>query len=647
MKVFITIFLVLSTAILTVLSLIQFGQVDWAREFQAQQAIETGKPLFQNDLQTTSDLRIKQNSIPEHHFTYDQKTGLWNGTTPWKDRADGPKAVEALVKFAINADIVDSFTVSHKERAKYGLGKNAIKVECRNSNEDLIAEFEIGKSSAWHKKIEGKEEIFVPTVYLRRTDDNQDQHIYLCTDYNGEILNLFANEFKKFRDPRPFALNIHTLQKVRLEREKTEIVLERLAPDSSWLLTKPLELKTDPQAVITYLANLSKLEAISLRETADVALPETSEDLLKISVTNFNSEEEATLIVYPPAENAGSTFATVSNRNVIFELPLIATPTTSNYITQLPESINSLRSRTMVELNETDRADMRGLIVRTPRSGSEPVIISRLPKGRYELAGLDNSKQAIDESVLANLLKQVTTTPVKDFASDAAADFSPFGLDVPSVVLDFIFFQGPPIQLRFGKVAKEDTDGTPMDQYYANLRGTPIVWEVNGELIASIPTRSWDWQPKEIWTLPVIDIVGFTAQAKGQAKLSITYDYLEDEFTAKYGEQDVTAKLNPQRAKFFLNENHQLVAEQRLSPFNQQARTALEDPLFISTISVQEFDNEGLPADTATYTLEIAPATRTGANAFFYAKASNTPGYFVLSTDTVQKLAARDLFEED
>ncbi|MGJ8673171.1 DUF4340 domain-containing protein [Rubritalea sp.] len=647
MKTFVTIFLVLSTLTLTTLSLLQCGRIDLAKEFQSQTAIAQGQKLFQTELTTTSDLRLETGGLPEHQFVYDPETGLWNGLTPWQDRADGPKAVESAIKFALNAEVVNSLTVNKNELEKYGFGEDAISVECRNSLGDLIAAFEIGKASAWHKKIEGKEDIFVPTIYLRRTDEGYDKHLYLCTDFTGNIRKLFNSELKNFRDHRPFALNIHTLRKVRLVRSKTEIALERRLADTNWTITKPLELKTDPAAVISYLANLSKLEAISLHPSEQVALPETSDDILQISISNFDSDDEVTLTVYPPAENAGSTYATVSNRDVVFELPLIATPKTSNYITQLPESINSLRSRTMLELNETDRADLRGIIVRTPSSGSEPVLISRIPKGRYELVSHNGTKQDIDESVLANLLKQLTTTPVKGFASDAAADFSSFRLDQPTIVLDFVFFYGPQIQLRFGKVTKDDADGTPSDQYFANLRGSPIVWEVDSSLIADIPTRSWDWQPKEIWTLPVIDIIGFTSQTKGQPKLTIAYDYLDDAFTASFGDQNVTERLNPQRAKFFLNESHQLVAQQRLSPFNSQAQEALKTPLLTTTITVQDYDNEGLPADKTTYTLNVAPAARTESNAFFYAQASNSPGYFILNKDTVAKLAARDLFEED
>lgn len=275
------------------------------------------------------------------------------------------------------------------------------------------------------------------------------------------------------------------------------------------------------------------------------------------------------------------------------------------------------------------------------------MLISRIPQGRYQLLGLDNSKQAIDESVLAELLQQLTTSPVKGFASDAAADFSPFGLDQPNTVLDFLFFHGPPLQLRFGKITSDDESGVPHDQYFANLRGSPIVWEVEADLIAGIPTRSWDWQPKEIWTLPVTDIVGFSAQGKGQEKLAISYDYLADDFTAKFGEQDVTEKLNPQRAKFFLNQNHQLVAEQRLSPSHPQARQALLDPLLTISIAIQEYDDQALPAGVTDYTLNLAPASLNGSGTFFYAQASNIPGYFILNKDTVSNLSTASLFEED
>ena len=106
-------------------------------------------------------------------------------------------------------------------------------------------------------------------------------------------------------------------------------------------------------------------------------------------------------------------------------------------------------------------------------------------------------------------------------------------------------------------------------------------------------------------------------------------------------------QLLPQRAKFFLNANHLLIAQKRLSPNNTAAIEALKTPAFTASISVQEFDNEGMPSQLSTYTLTLGKSSKSGSSAFYYAKASNIDGYFILSLDTVSKLAALDLFEEE
>ena len=130
-----------------------------------------------------------------------------------------------------------------------------------------------------------------------------------------------------------------------------------------------------------------------------------------------------------------------SNRNVVFELPLIASAKTSNYITQLPKSVNELRSRSMMKWTKADGADLRSVIIRTAEPLAEPVIVSRIPGEPYQLITPNNTKTEIDEAVFGELLKELASTPVKNFASDAATDFSPYGIDKPMVILDFISFE--------------------------------------------------------------------------------------------------------------------------------------------------------------------------------------------------------------
>jgi hypothetical protein len=646
-KTLVSVILILCTAGLAILSLQQLGRVDLLGSLSTKPAKEKFSPLFERDLRATSQLVIETADQVKMAFFYDPDNGMWFGTEPWQDRADGPKAVEKFILFALNAEIQDHIEATDDAIKKLGFDESAIHATFKNSLDDTIADFSIGKSSAWKKKIEGDDEILIPTVYLRLRNEDQGDHIYLCTDTTGEIHSLFADKMRTFRDHRPFALNAATLQQARLLRGKTEIVLSHPTPAAPWLLTKPLELATDRNAVMKFLANLSKLEAIALHPSKSLNLPESSEEMLEVIVTSFGSDEEILLKVYPPSAGAGTCYATISNRDVVFELPLIATQKTSNYITQLPNSVNELRSRQMMQWTKQARSDLRSIIIRSPQAPAEPVIVARIPGSPYNLITPDNNKAPIDESVFAELMQKFATTPIKDFASDAAVDLSPFGLDKPSIIVDFIFFESKPMQLLFGKVTRKAEDGSDKESYYANLRGTPIVWEVSSEMVSSIPTRYWSWLPKKIWNLPVIDITQFSAQQAGKEKLTVDYNYLEDSFVAKLGDKDMSSRLLPQRAKFFLNENHLLIAQKRLSPNNPAAIQSLKNPAFTASISVQEFDNEGMPSHLSTYTLTLGKSSKSGSSAFYYAKASNIDGYFILSLDTVRKLAALDLFDEE
>lgn len=620
----------------------QIDQADFLHVFQKKEILKPGELMFSEDLRTTSSITVSTSDGLTHQFDYDIENGLWTGSQPWNDRADGPKVINQLILFALNAEVQESLEIEKAQRSDYGFKEERIAVTFRNSIGKEIANFSIGSRSAWKKRIDGKQPILVPTVYLRHNGSGQRNTLYLCTDLSGDIRKYFDNELEAFRDHRPFAKNFTDIKQVRLKRSNTEITLSHDQPRSPWLITKPLELDTDRKATMAFLKSLSQLTAVKLHSTADLSLPEVEEnELIEISISDFSTNDEVTLTVYPAAEDATTTYATVSDRDVIFELPLIATPSVSNHITQLPESVNALRSRNMIRLNKKDRAQLKSLIIRSPQS--QPIIISRSPGQPYQLLKADNTKMAIDEGILGKLLATLATVPVKDFASDAATDFSPYGLDQPLLIIDLLSYQAKPKQLRIGKV--QAAEGEP-SKYFANLRGTPIIWEISSTILTAVPKQSWEWKPKLIWSLPIIDIIAFSSQRRGDELLEITYDYMADSFTAKRGETELTTSLNPQRAKFFLNENHQLIANKRLGPYHKAASEALQDPIYTTAIRVQQYDAEGMPAEIETYSLALAKVANTGANRFYYAKASNQDDFLLLDLDTVRKLAATDLFDE-
>lgn len=624
----------LCTAALAVLTLVKTDRADFLQIFSENHIREKGQKLYDDNLLTTAKVTIIASKDQKFEFSYDHKTGIWNGDEPWQDRADGPFHIAPLVLMADTAEIQEVLDVDDIDRKTFGLDKDGVRVIFHNTKGDEIANFMIGRSSPWKKKIEGEQEILVPTVFIRKRDKAEKDALYLCTDSTGDVHKLFKNNLEYFRDHRPFALNINTLKQVRLKRGNSEIILQHDAPQAEWKISKPLELETDRKATQEFLATLSKLSAIKLHPRASITLPDNATNLTEVGISTFGDEEEVTLRIYPAQPGAASTYATVSNRDIVFELPLISTPSIPAYVTKIPSDVNQLRSRTMVKL---DKRDLRGVIVRTPTTN--PVIITRIPGEPYKMLDFNNEPRAIDEAVLAELFQALSVDPVKNFVSDAATDLTPYGLDSPFLTVDLVHFAGKPARVQFGTPKDNDS-------IYVNLKGSPIVWEIDTATLTKISRFYWDWKPKIVWNLPVSDITSFTTQERGKPKVTVNYDYFGDTFTATRGEEDVSHLLNPNRAKYFLNQNHLLAATRRLGPTNKEAAAALQNPIFTVEITAQNYDFEGLPSDSTTYQLDLARTSESGTSLFYYAKASNDPDYFLINLETVNKLAT-DIFDEE
>lgn len=627
MRFFITIALIISAITLGVFTLVQTDQADFASLFSEKETLEPGQNLFESNLLTTAKVVLENDQEIEFTYTYDPATSLWNTESPIKDRADGPFHITPLILMAHTAEVQDSISIKSVDRDEFGIGKGRIHATFYNTQGDQLADFSIGKSSAYKKRIEGEKEILVPTIYIRKLNESERNTIYLATDSTNNIHKLFENNFERFRDHRPFALNINTLEKVTLKRGSTEISLERHNPRAAWVITKPLELETDPKATNTFLASITKLTAVKLHTRASVTLPENSADTIQISTKSLDQEGETTLTIYPATQGTNTVYATISDRDAVFELPLISTPDTPAYISKIPTDVNQLRSRTMVKLNSKD---LRSIIVRTPTT--TPVIITRLPGKPAKMLDIDNTKIDIDNQVLLNLVQSLSIDPIKNFVSDAATDFKPYGLDNPFLIIDLQYFQGEPTRIQYGTPKDSDT-------IYANLKGSPIIWEINTASLTKISRFIWDWKPKTIWNLPVVDIISFTTHQKDKPSLTVNYDYLDDSFTATLDDKDISKLLNPNRAKYFLNQNHNLSATKRLGPNHKAASDALLDPIFTIDITVQNYNNEGLPSGKSTYTLNLARTNKTGTSPLYYAKASNDPDFFLLDLQAVRQLA--------
>ena len=641
MRFFITIFLILCTASLSYWLVVDIrNNDDREPSLDANGAVIPGKLLFDNPALLDRDsITISKKDFPEHSFK-NTRNEIWKYTTPHNDRVSHSFYIP-LLAFTTSAKVVEAIPLNEVNLSNYGLENNWIKVTVSDIHDNVAASYKIGMNSSWRHRVQAKDDKGqdvaqdIPCVYIIKEDAFADNMLYLVSDSTFKLRSLFANDFSGFRDHRPFALNLKFMEEISIKQSNKEIVIDHSRANAPWRISKPLDLATDSKALSKLFADISNLTAVKLHSTGSITLPQETDELKEISIKNFDSEEKTILTIYPPIEgNANTTYATVSDRNVILELPARPIKGFASSVDSIPSSVNELRSRNMLSLN---RANVRGFIIR--QNTKNPIIIARpAPGSNYELLSADGKPQAPNEVSIANLIAVISKEPVKDFVTDAASDLSLYNFQNPALVIDILALSGRPQRLLFSRQG---------EKIYAHLKDSTIVWEIDQESFLRIPRNESEWKSNNVWDLVKNDIIQFSIHQRGGKKVTVNYDYLADTSNAVIGDQDVTDKLNPIQAKFFINTNTQLNARRRLGPNNSQAIEALKKPIAQVTITSQLFNEFAMPSETLTHTLTIAKPSETAKRiAYYYAKSSNDPDYFTISPATYHQLMINVFAEE-
>jgi len=603
-------------------------------------AVIPGKALFDNPALLDRDsITISKQGFPEHSFRH-TRNQIWNYTTPHNDRVSHSSFIP-LLAFTTSAKVVEAIPLNEIDLADFGLKDNWIKVSISDINNEVAASYKIGINSSWRHRLVAKDDKGqdvaqdIPCLYVIKEDEFADNMLYLVSDSTFGVRSLFANDFGGFRDHRPFALNLNFMEEISIKQANKEIVIDHSRSDAPWRISKPLDLAMNPKALSDFFANISNLKALKLHPTGSVTLPQESDNIKQITVKNFDSDEKTTLTIYPPTdENATTTYATVSDRDIVFELPTHPLKGYTSAVNSLPSSINELRSRNMINLN---RANVRGFILR--HRTKPPIMIARpAPGSNYELLTTDGKRVAPNDVSIANLIAIISKEPVKDFVTDAATDLTIYNFQNPSLTVDILPLSGRPQKLLFAR---------DNETVYAHLQGSTVVWEVDQESFIRIARNESEWKSNNVWNLVKNDVIQFSIHQRGGKQVIVNYDYLADTASAQIDKQDVTDKINPIQAKFFINTNTQLNARRRLGPHNAQAIEALRNPLARVTITSQLYDELAMPAEKLTHTITIAKPSETAKRiAYYYAKSSNDPDYFTITPATYHQLMVNVFAEE-
>lgn len=549
----------------------------------------------------------------------------WQASAPWKDRMD-PRAATGIINFTLGMRVEDLADAGDVDSSATGLKDGAVTIRLEDADRRPLASYRLGRTTSWKAEVEGEEQA-VSTVFIQPRDKGRGGHVYICA---GDITPLFKDGLKFLRDHRPFYFNPVGLSKVRIRSQQGDLTLGRETPKSPWRIVKPLDLPTDPAAMKKLLEGLYELQAVRVSDRA-AATPPANDAAAKpgqIAIASFGSVGETVLEIQPPeSPDSHEVRATVSDRpDAVFELPLKPEPGLVS-LADLPLAMNDLRDPTLSRLNIASL----GAISIKPATGSE-ILISREPPKPW-MTVIDGIAREANEENLFTLLKIVTTSRATGFESDAATDFTPWGLNRPVLTLRFLTHDNQVLELRFGM----DTRGG----LYANRLGTPTVTRVDPTILSAISVRPYEWRHSRLWSVDRVNLLAIRRVENGGSPLDLKYDFNTENWQASRDGVDLSPKLDPARANFMLSVLEGLKVSRWLAANDETAIAALQKPALSLTVTELTVDEDGETTGVKDRAVSLAPADKPG---FYFGRLDKEPHPFLLDADTFGKLAL-DLME--
>ena len=231
------------------------------------------------------------------------------------------------------------------------------------------------------------------------------------------------------------------------------------------------------------------------------------------------------------------------------------------------------------------------------------------------------------------MLKAVTTGKAVGFVSDAATDFTPWGLDRPVIRLRFLAQDNQVLELRFGMDAKGN--------YYVNRLGTPTVMRVDPLVVSSIAVRPYEWRHARMWSLDKTNLQGISRKSGGKSELVLKYHFIDESW---YAEMD--GSLDPLKANYLLTTLEGLKVSRWLAADDAAAAAALVNPSIEFSVVEKVRDDEDHLKSIGIRNLVFAPASKDAVPGFYFGRVQGDRNPFLINRELYQKLAA-EVLEKD
>jgi len=461
-----------------------------------------GQQLYDYDYNQVASVRIKTADGTQAVYEWDKEKSIWNCTSPYNDRAVN---INSIIQFSLDTQIQEEISTRDVEFDTLGLGENSHHIEILDQNGAPLADFHLGSPSAWNINIPDIDDTY-PTIYIRKADEPDT--CYLCDDLSKIFHRLFEKELIRLRDTLP--VNRFLQQKllsIRISKNGSNIIVGRTKGDlNRWEITKPLELKTDPEAMNRLLGTIYSMYADKLLSPSEVTLPENDSETIEMGFAYLGNKEEIVLKIYPSKDpSATHALATISDRpEVVFALPTTPSSGTLYAYTSLPNNVNDIRSRnilTIGNVSQIDALSITGKNISPIRLSRKYQKISQKTQlfTDWEVSTGPRTKTDINPLPLDQAFIGLMKDRIVDFVTDAATDIGEYGLDNPSRRVDIID--------RFGNIKTLLMNRNPETGIvYGSIAQSNRVWKLSTETYLRFKSNKWDWRSPEVWDFAIAEL---------------------------------------------------------------------------------------------------------------------------------------------
>lgn len=689
---------------------------------------EKGKLIFR-DQEGNLD-KVDWIRIADLHDTIEcqrQSDGTWWVFKPFADRL-APEAAEIILSFTAQARLVDTLPYTRELRnglREFGVESSPVHITLKDhehgGRDHTIARYTLGSTSPWLADL-GDGKSVTPTTYLRTNFYGRDKRIHVVT---GNILSLFREGLVKLRDHLPFRFNPALVEEITLQLPKESALTVRRS-GKNWILTAPVKAPADAAGVEALLGQLEKLRALKVESHDAAKLPSVDDDaIFRISVRTQGTVTPVTLSVYPPvagSEGAAPTCrATVSDRPVVltltaapkvsrkgsyarilgeaFRLPVLPKEVWSNLrsrnreisVAELKKTPDELRSRVFTNL---DPANVAQVFLRFKYSAN-PLRLLMIPGDKasqiddhWLVSAQGRPFVDADPDRVNTLLKGLAQIPVTRFAADASAPselaalVNSYNLASPDYILMVAMKPCPVRASIFGLSVPLVKDLEPRTYFFGRSvgndgkrgwfgleNGARTIYGISPKLTSMFSMLPEAWKSKQLLDFSLSQVRSLSLQY-AKALLKLDYDYLGETWKGTLAGEDVTNRINPNRANYYLKALQKLQASTWITEGDEDALSALAHPVFTVMLKLEipdyseteaviidqehgESFAEGDPETNhrlreaalaerkimrRTVTLDIAPSPNTGPKGFFYGRIRETGQLFTLPIDRAAML---------